>query len=135
MYAYNQRKENSTGATYFNGGRPLPNTSNLISLIYICDNINFIDAWINTFERNIAWRCLAYQDKNIPPHKKKQITKDVKNPTPEYFKRKHQTWFIEIGGEWFMNQMKNSKPPIRIPRLTEREKITGKIPRKIERDK
>ena len=54
--------------------------------------------------------------------------KEVKNPTPEDFKRKHQTVLTDICGKWFLNHMKNTKPPIKIPRLDKkRKKGTRKI--------
>ena len=62
FYAYGQLKLKSTGATYFYGDRPLPSDSNEIPLISLRFTITFIDAWINILYRNIAWRCLAYQD-------------------------------------------------------------------------
>ena len=63
LYTYYKRKEKSIGATYFCGGRPLTEDSNLIPIISLCFTINFIDTWINTLDNNIAWRHLAYQDK------------------------------------------------------------------------
>ena len=46
-----------------------------------------------------------------------------KNPTevkktPEDFKIKRQTLLTDIGGTWYLNDMKNLKPPIKRPRLT-----------------
>ena len=43
---------------------------------------------------------------------------EVKNATPEDFKRKHQTLLTGIGGKWLLNHMENTKPPIKRPILT-----------------
>ena len=63
LYSYNQHKDNSTSATDFHDGWPLPDDLNVIDLIYICVTITYFDAWINTLGKNIAWPCLAYQYK------------------------------------------------------------------------
>ena len=62
LYSYSHRKEQSTGATYFYGGQPLPSDSNVILIIYLCVTMNFIETWIKKLNRNIAWNCLAFQD-------------------------------------------------------------------------
>ena len=49
------------------------------------------------------------------------------NKNPEYFKRKHQTLLTDIGGTWYLNGTNNTKPPIKIPRLTKKEKKQEKI--------
>ena len=53
FYAYDQHEEKLTGATYFHGGSPLPNNSNVIAIVSICVTINFIDDWINALDKNI----------------------------------------------------------------------------------
>ena len=53
---------------------------------------------------------------------KEKTPKNLKKPTPEDLKRKHQTFLADIGGGWFVNQMKNSKPQIKIPRSTKKKK-------------
>ena len=63
---------------------------------------------------------------------KDKKNKEVKNPTHEYFNRKHQTLLTDIGREWFINKMNNPKPPIKITRLTKREKNNRKNPGIIE---
>ena len=63
LYAHDQHKEKSTGETDFHGGQPIPRDSNVIPLISLCVTINFIGDCINILDRNITWRCLAYQDK------------------------------------------------------------------------
>ena len=60
LHAYEKRKENFTGATGFQCGWPLPEDSNVISLIFLCDAIRFIETWINNSYKSIAWRCLAH---------------------------------------------------------------------------
>ena len=62
LHAYDKRKYKSTGATYFHGGRLLSEYSSVNPIIYICVTINFIETWINTLDKNITWRFLAYQD-------------------------------------------------------------------------
>ena len=63
LHGYKKRKYKSTGETYFHGGRNLPEDSNLNLLVSLSRNTNFIDAWINTSEKNISWCFLVYQDK------------------------------------------------------------------------
>ena len=46
LYAYNKLKDNSNGATYFHGCRPLPEDSNVNPLISLFFNINFFDTCI-----------------------------------------------------------------------------------------
>ena len=46
LYAFDQRKDQSTGETDYHGGRPLPSNSNVINPISVCGTIHFIDAWI-----------------------------------------------------------------------------------------
>ena len=43
FHAYNKLSYNSNGATYFHGGRPLPEDTNLNPIISVCVIINFID--------------------------------------------------------------------------------------------
>ena len=46
-----------------------------------------METWINTLDKNIAWRFLEYQDnmkENFPKN-----TNDIKIPTPKDFKRKN----------------------------------------------
>ena len=76
---------------------------------------------------NIAWRLYAYQDNN-----KELLTKiPLEQPTPnlEYFKRKCQTIFTDIGGGWYLNNILNNKPPTNILRLN---KKTSRIRWKIQ---
>ena len=92
-------------------------------LIYLYVTINFIKACINALCNNVKWRCLDYQDnmkeifQRIPAELKK---------TPEYFKRKLPTVLTIIGRTWYLNHMKNNKPPINIPGLTKNEKMYRK---------
>ena len=62
LYAYNKDNDNSTDATDFGGGRPLPEYSTINPLIYPCVSINFIGTWSNILGKTFAWRCCAYQD-------------------------------------------------------------------------
>ena len=62
LYAYKKHKENYADATYFHGGWPLPEDSNVNPLISLCVNIHFIDTRIDTLVKHISWHCLAYQD-------------------------------------------------------------------------
>ena len=78
LHDYGKHKYNSTGATYFHVGRPLPEYSSVNFLASIFVTIKFIDTQINTLEKNIAWNCLASQDKmreifNINPTKVKKL--------------------------------------------------------------
>ena len=52
LYYYENIKERSTGAMDFYGGQPLPINSNVITPIFSCVTIYFINAWINTLDRN-----------------------------------------------------------------------------------
>ena len=63
LHVYKKRRYNSTGATYFHGGRPLLENSSVNPRVSLCVRINCIETWINTLEKNIAWRCLAHQGK------------------------------------------------------------------------
>ena len=72
---------------------------------------------------------MAYQDKT--KEKFQNIPEEVKEPTTEDFKIKHQTLLTDIGGEWFIDIPNNPKPTIKKPRLTKKEK-NKKNPRKIE---
>ena len=42
---------------------------------------------------------------------------EIPTPTLEYFKRKHQTLLNNIGGEWYLNNMCNTKTTTNNPRL------------------
>ena len=76
LHASDKRKEKSIGATYFHGGRPLPEDSNINTIISLCVTKCFIEAWIYTLDKNIALLFLAYQDKM--KHFFQKIPKEVK---------------------------------------------------------
>ena len=62
-------------------GWPLPELSNVNSLIYIFVTRNFINNWINTLNKNITWSSLAHQNKfkeNIQKSLKSKKTKLLK---------------------------------------------------------
>ena len=63
LYSYNKRKENSTGAPGIHGVWPLKEYSNVIFIIFLFVNINFMETWINKLDKNVSSRCLAYRDK------------------------------------------------------------------------
>ena len=119
-YAYEKCKDNSNDATGFHGGRPIKDDSNTITFISICFTINSIGACINILDKNIAWRCLTYQDNTKENFQKNP--KEVKNLTPKDFNIKHQTLLTYIGVKWFLNKIDNTKPPIKIPILTKKGK-------------
>ena len=77
LYAYDKCKDKYTCATYFHGGWTLPEFSNVNPFIYLCVTINFIDAWINTLDKNIESRCLAHQDKMKETFQKIQKKKKI----------------------------------------------------------
>ena len=41
----------------------------------------------------------------------KKIPTEKPTPALEYFKSKRQTLLTDIGGEWYLNSMSNTKPP------------------------
>ena len=43
----------------------------------------------------------------------KQIPTEIPKPTPEYFKKNRQPLLNDIGGSWYLNNMRNPKPPIK----------------------
>ena len=53
LHTYDKLKDISTGATYLCGGRPLPEYSNVVSLVSLCITIPFIDTWINILDKKI----------------------------------------------------------------------------------
>ena len=116
LHAYDKRKDNLNGATYFHGGRPLTEDLYVNPLIYLCFNINCIDTLINTLDKNISWRCLDYQDKM--KYVDQKYPTEIKKPTPQDFKIKRQTLLDDIDRTWYLSDMKNTKPPIKRPRLT-----------------
>ena len=66
------------------------------------------------------WRCCDYQE-NI-----KELFKqiNIENPTttPEDFKRKNQTLLTDIGGECYLNNIRNPKTLTKNPRLSNKDK-------------
>ena len=48
----------------------------------------------------------------------KQISTEITEPNPEYFKKKRQIILTDIRGEWYLNDMCNTKPPIKKLRLS-----------------
>ena len=63
LYVYDICKDKSTGATYFHGRWHLPSDSNVIPLVSSLVAIHLIGVWIKELKKNIAWCCLAYQNK------------------------------------------------------------------------
>ena len=51
-----------------------------------------------------------------------KIPTETPTPTIEYFKRKSQILLTDIGGEWYLRNMHNNKPPTNNPSLTKKEK-------------
>ena len=47
----------------------------------------------------------------------KQIHTEIPKPTPEYFNGKLLNAFTDIGGEWYLNNMRNKKSPTNNPTL------------------
>ena len=64
------------------------------------------------------WRCCVYQENMKEIFK--QIPTKIPKPTPEYFKKKGQTILTDIEGEWYLNNMRNPKPLINNPRLSQK---------------
>ena len=67
MYAYKKENGESTDATKFGGGRPIPDDSTTIYLVYLCVKINFIDTRLNVlafFFRALV--CLSIEDEITP---------------------------------------------------------------------
>ena len=50
-----------------------------------------------------------------------KIPTEIPTPTIECFRRKSQILLTDIGGEWYLRNMRNKKPPTNNPRLTKRE--------------
>ena len=63
LHTYNKHKYKSSGEADVHGGWPQPEDSDVNPLVYTCVTINFIDTWINTFEKIISWSCFVYQYK------------------------------------------------------------------------
>ena len=77
-----------------------------------------------------SWRCFAYKGKTKEIFK--QIPTETPTPTPEYFKEKCQTFLTDIGGELYLNNMHNPKPPMENPRLSNKkqqqeDKLKGEL--------
>ena len=66
-----------------------------------------------------AWRCCAHQD-NIRENLK-QITTEIPKSTPEDFKKKCKTLLTDIGGEWYLNNMRNPKPHMNNMKLSNKQ--------------
>ena len=60
LNAYDKENDNSTNATNFGGGRPMPDDSTSVSLVSLCVSINFIETWINVLSKTFECRCCAY---------------------------------------------------------------------------
>ena len=91
------------------------------TIFSLCVSINFIDTWPNSVAKIFVWRCCVYQE-----NMKEQSNQiPTENPTPnlEYFKRKYQTLLTDIGGEWYLNNMHDPKPPTKKPRLSNNDKV------------
>ena len=102
----------------FGGGRPLPEDYTINSFVYICVSINFIDTWTNLLANNFAWCCCTYQEnmeeilKNIPS--------EISTPTLEDFKKKCQTILTDLGGDLYLNTMRNPNTPTKKTRLSKK---------------
>ena len=75
------------------------------------------------------WRCCDYKDKikNL-----KNITTEIPTSAIEYFKRKYWTILTDIGGEWYLNTMGNTKllmekSTISTKEQEEEDRIKGKL--------
>ena len=69
--------------------------------------------------KNIAWHCFAYQDNTKELFKR--IPTEKSTPTLEHFKKKRQKLLTDIGGEWYLKHLRNTKPPINNPRLSKKD--------------
>ena len=69
--------------------------------------------------KNVLCSCCAHQEKTKENFK--QIPTEIPTPTLEYFKRKHLTLLADIGGDWFIKTMHNPKPPMKKPRLSNKQ--------------
>ena len=106
IYPYKDKKGNSTDAKNFGGGRPLTEYSTIIPLIYICVSINFIENLIQLCQIIILYGVYSKR-------KRKEFFIQIctKQPTPtlEESKRKRQNLLTDIGGEWYLNNMRYHK--------------------------
>ena len=57
-----------------------------------------------------------------------KIPTEIPTSTVEYFKRKPQTLLTDIGGYWYLNTSRNTKIPLKNPRLGKKKVQTkGKL--------
>ena len=54
LHAYYKENDKSTDEKHFCGGRPIPDDSTKVSLVYLCVSINFIDTWPNVLAKQIC---------------------------------------------------------------------------------
>ena len=66
------------------------------------------------------WRCCAYQENMKELFN--EITTGNPNPTLEDFKIKRQTLLTDVGGEWYLINIRNNKTPINKPILSNKYK-------------
>ena len=64
------------------------------------------------------WGCCAYQDNTNGIFN--QIPTEKRTATLEDFNRIHQTLLTDIGSEWYLNNMHNTKPHTNKPRLSKK---------------
>ena len=50
-----------------------------------------------------------------------KIPTEIPTPTFEYLKRKGLTLLTDIGGDWFINNMRNHKPPMKKPSFSKKQ--------------
>ena len=112
-----QKNDKSTDEKNFGNGRPLPEYSTINSIIYLCVSINSIYTWLNASEKKL--RGVVVTIKRISK-KSKKIPTEKPTPTLEDFKIKRQTILTDIGGEWYLNIMRNSKSTTNNPMLSNR---------------
>ena len=66
-----------------------------------------------------ACHCCAYQEKM--KEISKQIPTEIPNATLEYLRKNRQKLLTDIGGDWLINNIRNTKYPIRSPILSKKQ--------------
>ena len=62
LNSYDKHNNNSTDATNFGGGRPIPEDHTINSQTYLYISIDFVVTLINDLAYNFACCCCAHQD-------------------------------------------------------------------------
>ena len=85
----------------------------------ICVSIIFVDNWINVSAKTFLLPCCTFQWKTKEIFK--QIPTEIPTPNIKDFKKKRLTILTYIGVDWYLNSLRNPKPPINNQRLSNKQ--------------